>query len=267
MTVAEVRALRERTDLVIIPLGALEQHGDHLPIGADFLNGVERCKLIAQERDMLVAPVLMGGQSPYHMGFPGTISLRAETILQVHMEAVESLIQHGFRRFILVNAHGGNRAITTLLADQINQRTAGVAVTLSDAIRPYIEPIPTPPSPVLDRHAGAGETSNSLFLIPTLVDLSDTRAVSLTLPSHLEAMLADVVAEEPTAKLVFLAEGLKAEETGKRTSAAEMTETGVWGERDPAEGTAARGALHTRQIVDATVAFVDRWNELESARR
>ena len=59
MTVPEVEAFLDRSDMVIIPVGALEQHGNHLPIGTDFLNGVERCKLIAQERDILVAPVLM----------------------------------------------------------------------------------------------------------------------------------------------------------------------------------------------------------------
>ncbi len=55
MTVPEVESFLERSDMVIIPLGALEQHGRHLPIGTDFINGVERCKLIAQERDILVA--------------------------------------------------------------------------------------------------------------------------------------------------------------------------------------------------------------------
>lgn len=142
MTVAEVEAFLERSDLVIIPLGALEQHGDHMPIGTDFINGVERCKLIAQERDVLVAPVLMAGQSPYHMGFAGTIALSAETILSVHMEAVRSLIRHGFRRFVIMNAHGGNRAISTLLVDQINQTTAGVAVSLDEAIAPFLPPPP-----------------------------------------------------------------------------------------------------------------------------
>lgn len=266
MTTTEVRDLSNRTDLVIIPLGALEQHADHLPIGTDFLNGVERCKLIAQERDMLVAPVLMAGQSPYHMGFSGTIALSAETIIKVHMEAVESLIAHGFRRFILMNAHGGNAAITTLLADQINQTTAGVAVSLEVAVRPYLGRENTPPAEVLDRHAGTPETSSSLYLIPTLVDLSKARPSPVKLPSHLEAMLPDVVADEPTAKLVFLAEGLKAKSTGKKTSTAEMTKTGVWGERDPAESTLDRGRNDTRRLVEATVKFVDRWNELDAKR-
>ena len=266
MTVPEVEALLQKSDLVIIPVASLEQHGNHLPIGTDFINGVERCKLIAQERDILVAPVLMAGQSPYHMGFAGTITLRAETILQVHLEAVESLIRHGFKRFIIMNAHGGNRAISTLLVDQINQTTAGVAVSFGAAIRPFIEPESAAPSTVLDRHAGTGETSSSLYLMPDLVQLDKAVAAELTLPAHLEAMLPEVIAGEPTALMLFLAEGLKAEETGKKTSSAEMSTTGVWGERDPKEGSAARGADVTGKTVSAAVKFIDRWNEFVNAQ-
>lgn len=266
MTVPEVEALLQKSDLVIIPIASLEQHGYHLPIGTDFINGVERCKLIAQERDILVAPVLMAGQSPYHMGFAGTITLRAETILQVHLEAVESLIRHGFKRFIIMNAHGGNRAISTLLVDQINQTTAGVAVSFGAAIRPFMEPGSTAPSTVLDRHGGTGETSSSLYLMPDLVQLDKAVVAELTLPAHLGAMLPEVIAGEPTALMLFLAEGLKAEETGKKTSSAEMSTTGVWGERDPKEGTAARGAEVTGKTVSAAVKFIDRWNEFVEAR-
>ncbi|RLA32351.1 MAG: hypothetical protein DRR15_11880 [Gammaproteobacteria bacterium] len=267
MTVPEVEALLQKTDMVIIPVASLEQHGNHLPIGTDFINGVERSKLIAQERDILVAPVLMAGQSPYHMGFAGTITLRAETILQVHMEAVESLIRHGFKRFVIMNAHGGNRAISTLLVDQINQTTAGVAVSFGVAVRPFMEPSGAAPSTVLDRHGGTGETSNSLYLMPDLVQLDKAVAAELTLPAHLEAMLPDVIEEDPTALMLFLAEGLKAEETGKKTSSAEMSTTGVWGERDPKEGSAARGEDETSKTVNAAVRFIDRWNEYAALRK
>jgi creatinine amidohydrolase len=261
MTVPEVEAFLEKSDMVIIPVGSLEQHGNHLPIGTDFINGVERCKLIAQERDILVAPVLMVGQSPYHMGFAGTITLKAETIIDVHLQAVESLIRHGFKRFIIMNAHGGNRAISTLLVDQINQTTAGVAVSFGEAVRPFMEPSEVPRSDVLDRHGGTPETSNSLYLMPSLVQLDKAVPAELTLPEHLDGMLPDVVDGDPTALQLFLAEGLKAEETGKQTSSAEMSTTGVWGERDPREGTAARGESETRRNIDAAVKFIDRWNE------
>jgi len=262
MTSPEVESLLTRTDMVIIPVGALEQHAAHLPIGTDFIGGVERCKLIVQERAILCAPVLMAGQSPYHMGFAGTIALRADTIIKVHLEAVDSLIHHGFKRFIIMNSHGGNRAISTLIVDQINQTTAGVAVSFGDAVRPFMEPSSQTPSTVLDRHGGTSETSRSLYLMPDLVQIDKAVAAQLTLPKHLQDMLPEVIAGDPTALQLFLAEGLKAEETGKKTSSAEMSTTGVWGERDPSEGSVARGEAETRRSVDAAVRFIDRWNEL-----
>lgn len=266
MTSPEVEALLKKTDMVIIPVASLEQHGRHLPIGTDFINGVERCKLIAQERDILVSPVLMVGQSPYHMGFAGTVTLKAETIIQVHLEAVESLIKHGFKRFIIMNAHGGNRAISTLIVDQINQTTAGVAVSFGEAVRPFMEPSSVAPGTVLDRHGGTGETSSSLYLMPDLVQLDKAVAAELTLPEHLRDMLPEVIAGDPTALRLFLAEGLKAEETGKQTSSAEMSTTGVWGERNPGEGSAKRGADEARRTIAAAVRFIDRWNELAGER-
>lgn len=262
MTVPEVKDLLTRSDMVIIPIGALEQHGYHLPIGTDFLNGVERCKLIAQERDILVAPILMAGQSPYHMGFAGTIALKPETILQVHMEAIESLIHHGFKRFIIMNAHGGNTALSTLLVDKVNQTTAGIAVNFDQAVSPFMERSTGPAATHFDRHGGTPETSSSLYLIPSLVQLEKAVPATLTLPAHMEKMLPQVIAEDPTAKLVFLAEGLKAEETGKKTSSADMSSTGVWGTRDPKESTVERGASGTKRSTDAAVKFIDKWNEL-----
>ena len=262
MTVPEVEDLLTRTDMVLIPIGALEQHGNHLPIGTDIINGIESCKLVAQERDVLVAPILFAGQSPYHMGFAGTVTLSAETILQVHMEAVQSLIRHGFKRFMILNAHGGNRAITTLLVDQINQTTAGIAVDLGVAIRPFRQPSNFPPPQVFDRHGGVSETSRSMYYAPTLVNMDVAVQAELTLPPHLEHMLPQVIAGDPTALLVFLAEGLKAEETGKKTSSAEMSTTGVWGVRDLSEARMEYGKSMADRFVEASVAFIDRWNAL-----
>jgi creatinine amidohydrolase len=121
---------------------------------------------------------------------------------------------------------------------------------------------PDPAPAVFDRHGGTGETSSSMYLIPQLVDLDAARPAELTLPPHMVAMLPDVVAGDPTALAVFLAEGLKDEATGKGTSAAEMSTTGVWGVRDPRESSAERGRQDTESMVSAAVAFIERWNEL-----
>ena len=69
--------------MVLIPIPALEQHGFQGPIGTDYYSGVEQSKLIAQRTDILVAPILFVGQSPYHLEFPGSIALSAQSVMQL----------------------------------------------------------------------------------------------------------------------------------------------------------------------------------------
>ncbi|HXI30446.1 MAG TPA: creatininase family protein [Vicinamibacterales bacterium] len=267
MTSPEVRDLLTRTDMVIIPVPSLEQHGLHAPIGTDFYSGVERAKLIAQRTDVLVAPVLFAGQSPYHMEFPGTIALSADTMQRVYFETAQSLIRHGFHRFLFMNSHTGNQYITRYVIDRVNQETEGVAVDLSDGVAAMAEPRPpaetTGQRPALDRHSGVGETAGALYLFPSLVQLEKAQQPALTLPPHLAAMLPQVTAGDRVATLIFLAEGLKPKETGKKTSAAEMSATGVWSQRNPSEATAEQGRRETDSYVDAAVRFIDRWKQLE----
>ena len=115
MTAPEVLDLRTRSDMVIIPVASLEQHGLHLPIGTDYLNGVTRSQLIAQQADVLVAPILLPGQSPYHMGFEGTITLPSTLVQEVYVESVKSLIHHGFKRFLILNGTCGDCGCQNLL--------------------------------------------------------------------------------------------------------------------------------------------------------
>ncbi len=267
MTRPEVEDLLTRTDMVILPVGALEQHALHLPMGTDFISGVERAKLIAQETDALVVPILTIGQSPYHMGFAGSITLRSETIQTVYFEAVQSLLHHGFKRFLFLNAHGGNRATVDFLVDRINQETAGIAVNLGSAASPFMARTDQAPATVLDRHAGVSETSRTMYLAPDLVDLTVAETATITMPDHLERMVPDLLAGDPTVSRVLLAEGLKAEETGKGTSAREMTSTGAWSERDPREATVEQGRAETDNFVDAAVRFIEQWKTLRPMER
>lgn len=276
MTWPEVADLLKRTDMVIIPVGALEQHGPQGPIGTDFYNGTLTAELIAQKTDVLVAPILFPGNSPYHMGFPGTITLSAETLERVYFEAIQSLIQHGFRRFILLNAHGGNAATTNFIVDRVNQETPGVAVELGAAIRPFMDEAHMPPdirkemealpdTKGFDHHAGLNETSQSLYLTPSLVELSAARPTTLTYPPHLQAMEPKVEAGDRTAEMLFLAEALKAKSTGKHTSTREMTPTGVWSNADVSQASAARGKAYTDAVVNASVQFISYWNSVRPA--
>lgn len=262
MTSPEVRDLLTRTDLVILVVASLEQHGLQGPIGTDFLSGLERAKLIAQKTDVLVAPILFPGNSPYHMAFPGTITLPAETIQLVYFQAAQSLITSGFKRFLFLNSHAGNASIVQYVVDRINHETAGIAVELDAAAQPFMPRTTSSGPRPFDRHAGVSETSRSLYLTPNLVNLAAGRTDPLRLPPHLAKLLPQVEAGDPTATRVFLAEALKAEETGKGTTTKDMTDTGVWSSLDVKTATAERGRQETETSVNAAVAFIERWKQL-----
>ena len=261
MTWPEVQDLLARSDIVIIPVASLEQHGPQTPIGTDYLSAVERAKLIAQKTDVLVAPVLMAGISPYHMDFPGTITLSHDTVRRVYFETAESLIHHGFRRILFLNSHAGNQYMTAYVADQINQETPAIALELTAAITPLI-PRATSRSNQFDQHGGVFETSAALYLFPNLVDLSKAGKNDLTLPDHLNKALSEVISGDPVAADVFMAEALKPKATGKRTSTREMSATGVWSLRDTREASAQIGHDNVDSYVNAAVAFIEKWKTL-----
>ena len=94
---------------VILPLGATEQHGPHLPLGTDTFRAAALAdRLAARLPEALVAPPLPIGCSDEHAGFPGLLSLDAETLASVIVDCAGRMVAWGARRLILLSAHGGN---------------------------------------------------------------------------------------------------------------------------------------------------------------
>jgi creatinine amidohydrolase len=112
MTFGEVEsALSGGRHHVIVPCGAVEQHGRHLPLDVDAVHADRLAQEVAERLGTaLVAPTIRVGVSPHHMAFPGTISLRPETFEAVYSDYCRSLAAHGFRTILCFSAHGGNFA-------------------------------------------------------------------------------------------------------------------------------------------------------------
>ena len=109
MTWAEVGAeINKGRDIVIVPLGATEQHGRHMPLGTDAVLGDEFGWGLAKRLDAFLAPTVRFGCSEHHLHFPGTISLSQETFQRIVTDVVKSLSHHGFNRIVLLPLHGGN---------------------------------------------------------------------------------------------------------------------------------------------------------------
>ena len=99
--------LRKRND-VVVPVGSTEQHGPSGPCGTDAIVAEELALELHEDRRAAVLPTLEFGVSGAHLAFPGTVSLRPMTMIAFLRDAFMSLAQHGFRRFLVINAHPGS---------------------------------------------------------------------------------------------------------------------------------------------------------------
>jgi len=98
------------TKTAIIPLGSVEQHGPHLPLGTDWIIAQELAKRISERTGAIMLPVMPFGYAEYHMDFPGTITLSQDHLRGVMLDVCRSMANWGIRQILFVNGHGGNLA-------------------------------------------------------------------------------------------------------------------------------------------------------------
>ena len=108
LSYVEVESYLAEKDTILIPIGSVEQHSPYGLIGTDFITAESVAREVGKRLDLLVAPTLPYGMSQHHMGFSGTITLSPETFINVIKDITNSLLQHGFKRIIYINGHGGN---------------------------------------------------------------------------------------------------------------------------------------------------------------
>lgn len=181
MTHAEMQEALSRTNIVLLPVGATEQHGPHLPLGSDSMQGLDICKrtqMLLEEEDIpvVVGPPFIYGISSAHMGFPGSIALKPQTMLAVIEEVCLSLYQHGFRKFALIMAHGGNWPVMQLAVQSVTTLTSDaqvIALNWLDLM--YGEYPKILASKRTERHSGEGETARMLATHPEIVEMNRAR--------------------------------------------------------------------------------------------
>jgi creatinine amidohydrolase len=178
MTWPEVQvALEAGRTTVVVAVGAVEQHGPHLPLLVDASRGDRLAVEVARRLgDALVAPTIRVGCSEHHMAFPGTLSLRPSTLVAVCTDYCVSLARHGFRRICLVPSHGGNFAPLRDMLDEVNAEVGdGCRVQaytdLNGFLDVWIAAVGEAGGPA-DRvggHADIAESSEMMVLRPDLV--------------------------------------------------------------------------------------------------
>ncbi|MYD11000.1 MAG: creatininase family protein [Chloroflexi bacterium] len=177
MTGPEVEAALTQTDVLLLPVGATEAHGAHLPLGTDSFEARENCRRAAIRLEALGCPVVIGpvipfGTSSFHLGFAGTISLSSNTMINLLKEICLSLYETGFRKFALVHGHDGNLPVMMVAAQDIVDNTADAQAMVLNWLTPLSKVYHTiQTSSKQEGHGGEGETARILVTHPELVRL------------------------------------------------------------------------------------------------
>lgn len=240
MTWPEVEARLKECDIALVPIGSTEQHGPALPVNNDHYIATQfayrAAEMVWDSHKVTVTPTINFGFSPHHMGFPGTITLSELTLSSMIADVCHSLAQHGFKKIILVNGHGGNdTAIQNALHDMHGNIDAKVyCVNWWNFATDKIKDVVTPPV----YHACDMETSVAWHLGQRV--LEDKRVDEPGKSPVPGFIIPDMLAPPPHASTSY--------------SMKDITESGVVGYSKAA--TKEKGKLITDIVLERLVKFI-----------
>ena len=239
--------------VVIIPLGAIEQHGVQLPLGTDSLAAIEICKAVAKKTDSLVLPITWVGYSEHHLGFKGTITFSQDTLIRIIIDTIGSLSHHGVKRILLVNFHGGN---TVALNFAVKESSRKYQVNIISNSPEDQDPLTTLKN--FDIHAGKKETSVMLHLFPELVDTNKMKEWKQTtnFPKPIaKARKLCLEGNEDCQQLLKIA-------MSYLPDTHELTSSGVYGIVDIKNATKEEGKKFIDRVVNKLVNLIRLWDKV-----
>jgi creatinine amidohydrolase len=235
-------ACAEANGVVVIPIGATEQHGRHLPMFTDTITTEVTVLRGARDAQVVVAPAIPYGNSRQNIGFAGTISVRPGIFGEFVKDICHSLHRHGFDKIVVVNGHGGNAAPLTVALEEFHLETgATTALVKCWQLASFEAPAGAPP---WEGHAGRQETELMLALTPEDVDTAEYSVAEPTVQLGEMATLAPPQYNPFDAPITVM------------ISAWESTVTGHYG--DPSMATIERGQLILDTWARNLAAFLSR---------
>ena len=171
MTSTEFARAVRRKPLVILPVGALEEHGPHLPLSADIIQPMKLARELADRRRALVLPPLWYGYCSSTRNFPGTVSIEVDTLRLVARDLVADIYRNGVRKLLIISGHAGQGHMSALRegAKEVASRHDDYKIAVVTDYDFAYELLGKDGIPEKDGHAGHVETSRVLAAAPLLV--------------------------------------------------------------------------------------------------
>jgi creatinine amidohydrolase len=237
----DIQQYLKENDIIILPVGSVEQHGPHLPLATDSINVLYLARNAAEATQVLVAPIIKTGVSFNHIDFPGTISVHPETLTTLIIDVVKSLVRHGFKKIILLNGHGGNNSAIETAAIKLKIDFTKEIIGVLHSWLLCKEAASVLESPIR-YHADEGETSRMLVSATDLVNMDRAK---LEVPTS-QSGLFNFQITEVFKQTVFY--GLPRTQT--------VTKSGIFG--DAAIATAEKGQALFKEMIENFVQEIDR---------
>lgn len=225
---------RKETNLVIIPLGAIEVYGPHLPLGTDTIVAEEISNLVANKVNAIIGPTIEVGDSTGLNVFPGTLTIKPDHFRAYVEDICESFIKWGFKNFLFINMHLGNVPPISQMSEDL-QKKYDIKCAQIDwwrFVQPHGTDIFENSGYMAHGHASECGTSVMLYLKPELVNMNKAEKI---VPKHdFYNMFPDVIKYPP---LDF------------------VTDNGIIG--DATIGTKEKGQLIVEKCVDRIVEYIN----------
>lgn len=165
--------------IAILPTAAIEQHGPHLPVGVDTMINAGLLDLLRQrcpdDLDIRILPIQAVGKSNEHLHAPGTLTLTAETALRAWVEIGLSVRRAGVRKIVIVNSHGGNLDLISILSRELRVQAGMFAVKCQWGSFGHPEGMYSDHERAFGIHGGDVETSLMLAFRPETVDMNHAK--------------------------------------------------------------------------------------------
>lgn len=185
MTWEEIKEYLKNVDVAILPCGAIEQHGPHLPVDIDYFDArylAYQVALNCKAPRPIVLPPIPYGVSYHHEDFPGTLSVSNDALSRFVYDIGMSLAKNGIKKLIILNGHGDNAPTLNYAAQMINRDARiFVCVDTGETSDSDIDLLTETPN---DIHAGEVETSTTLAIRPEMVKMDKAKDSTLHFASH-----------------------------------------------------------------------------------